>query len=154
METGFKVLDAMTKMPITATSNISITDAARLMVKHGVGSLLVVDRDQLRGIITEGDLTYRVIAKSLSPDKTLVSDIMTTDVVSLAPDMDIYDALVQMNNFEIRHAPVMHNSKLVGFLTQKDILKIQPDLFDLIVERMHIREEKEKPVYGDIRLIE
>ena len=154
METGFKVLDAMTKMPITVASSITVTDAAREMVKHGVGSLLVVDKEQLRGIFTEGDLTYRVIAKSLSPDKTKLADVMTTDVVSLAPDMDIYDALVQMNNFEIRHAPVMHNGKLVGFLTQKDILKIQPDLFDLIVERIQIREEKEKPVYGDIRLIE
>lgn len=154
METGFKVLDAMTKMPITISSSLSITNAAREMVKSGVGSLLIVDGDEVRGIITEGDLTYRVIAKSLSPDKTTVSDIMTTDVISLAPDLDIYDALVQMNSFEIRHAPVIHKGKLVGFLTQKDILKIQPDLFDLIVERLHIREESDKPIHGDIRLIE
>jgi hypothetical protein len=48
----------------------------------------------------------------------------------------------------------MHHGKLVGFLTQKDILKIQPDLFDLLVERIQIREESDKPVYGDIKLIE
>jgi signal-transduction protein with cAMP-binding, CBS, and nucleotidyltransferase domain len=105
METGFKVLDAMTKMPIIVLPNITVTQAAKTMMQHGVGSLLIVEGDHLKGIVTEVDFTYRVIAKSLPPDKTKVSDVMTTDVISLAPDMDIYDALVQMNNFDIRHAP-------------------------------------------------
>ncbi|HLP80037.1 MAG TPA: CBS domain-containing protein [Acidobacteriota bacterium] len=154
METGFKVLDGMTKMPITVPSSMSVGECARTMVKHNVGSLLVVDNGQLKGILTEGDLTYRVIAKNLSPDTVVAKDVMTADLITMSPDMDIYDAIVQMNNFDVRHAPVLHNGKLVGFLTQKDILKIQPDLFEVIVDKYHVREENEKPIYGDIKLIE
>jgi len=154
LETGFRVLDAMTKMPITIHQDATITECAQLMVKHDVGSLLVVENGKLVGILTEGDLTYRVIARSLSPDEVKVRDVMTSDVVTIPPHYDIYDALMHMNKFEIRHAPVLHEGSLVGFLTHKDILKIQPDLFDVLIDKVKIREESNKPVHGDIRLIE
>ena len=60
--------------------------------------------------------------------------------------MDIYDALVKMRDNNIRHLPVVENNEMVWLLTIKDILKIEPQLFELIVEKFELREESRKPI--------
>ena len=62
-------------------------------------------------------------------------------------ESDIYDALVIMRDENIRHLPVVNKGEMVGLLTLKDILKIQPALFELIVEKFELREEENKPVF-------
>ncbi|MBW2970751.1 CBS domain-containing protein [Candidatus Woesearchaeota archaeon] len=58
----------------------------------------------------------------------------------------MYDSLVLMRDYNIRHLPVVHKKELVGYLTIKDILKIEPQLFELIVEKFELREEHRKPI--------
>ncbi|MFT7615821.1 MAG: CBS domain-containing protein [Candidatus Woesearchaeota archaeon] len=148
MQTGIRVIDAMTKMPITVSADSTIEECAKRMDRDGVGSLLVMDGSKLAGILTERDLTRRVLAKALPPLTTTARDIMTTDIVYVQPDMDIFDAVMRMNDFDVRHTPVLHNGEFVGFLTHKDILKIQPDLFDIFVNKFSLREEDDKPIMG------
>lgn len=69
---------------------------------------------------------------------------MATDLVTISPGKDVYDALILMRNHDIRQLPVIEKNKLVGFLTSKDILKIQPELFDLFIEKYELREEQRK----------
>jgi len=146
METGVKVIDAMTKVPVTTVSTSSIVECAQIMQEHKVGSLLIVDNQKLKGIITEGDIVRRVVANGESAQALEAQDIMSTKIVSLSPDMDIFKAINTMNQFEIRHAPVMFRDDMIGFITLKDILKIQPDLFDFLVENMSVREAAEKGI--------
>ena len=61
---------------------------------------------------------------------------MTTKLVTIEPKADIFDAMMLMRDAEVRHLPVVENKKILGFLTMKDILKIEPQLFDLIVEKI------------------
>ncbi len=71
---------------------------------------------------------------------------MITGVVTISPDADIYDTLMEMKDSEVRQLPVLDKEKLVGLLTVKDILKIQPHLFELVVDRINIREASNKPI--------
>ena len=69
-------------------------------------------------------------------------------MITISPTKDIYDALKVMRDFNVRHLPVLDKGKFLGFLTIKDILKIQPQLFEIIVEKFELREESRKPVFG------
>lgn len=146
MKTGIKVVDAMTNKPVIASSNITITECAKLMKKFGIGSLLVREDKKIVGIITEKDFVVKILAKGKNPEDILTKDIMETNLVTIEPDKDIYDAMVEMQRSDIRRLPVKYNGKIVGFLTMKDILKIEPQLFDLMVEKMDLREESSKPI--------
>ncbi len=146
MKTGFLVGDVMTKRPITVAGTLSIQECARLMAERHVGSLIIVEGEVPKGIVTEQDFVRKVMARGKDAKAVKVSDIMATGLLAVTPDMDIYDAIVLMRDNNIRHLPVLHGKEMVGFLTLKDILKVEPQLFDLLVDRFELREESKKPV--------
>jgi len=142
MKTGIHVIDAMTATPIVVHPDSTIIACAQLMIKEGVGSVVVQEYDHLVGIVTEKDI-LRAVAEDRGID-TPVRALMRTNIISIEPHKDIYEALIDMRDNDIRRLPVVHNNKLVGILTQKDILRIEPQLFELIVEKLRIREEHHK----------
>jgi len=146
MKTGYKVTVAMTKSPITTTPENVLSDCAKQMESKHVGGLLIIDNEKLKGVITEQDIVRKAIAKGKDPKNTKVRDVMETKVITISPDKDIYDALVMMRDNNIRHLPVLHKNEMLGLLTIKDILKIEPQLFDLIAEKFELREERRKPI--------
>ena len=76
-----------------------------------------------------------------------VNDIMESDIKTITPEKDIFEALILMKEFNIRHLPVVDGSKMIGLLTLKDILKIEHQLFDLLVEKFELKEESRKPIH-------
>lgn len=146
METGYKVCDAMTRLPIVVSPETNLEDCAKKMAENKVGSLLIKEKDKLLGIITDADMVRRVLAKGIDPKITKVKEVMNTELTTISPEKDIFDALMLMKDKDIRQLPVMDGKKMVGLLTMKDILKIEPQLFDLLVEKMDIREEANKPI--------
>ncbi len=146
MRTGFKVGDAMTFNPISVSPDTTIEECAKIMKEKKVGSVLILDGKILKGIITEYDIVKKVVADSLDAKKVKAKDVMTKKPVTITPDKDIYDAMIKLRDNNIRHLPVTVDNELKGFLTLKDILKIQPELFDIVVEAIEIREENEKPL--------
>ncbi|HIH32208.1 TPA: CBS domain-containing protein [Candidatus Woesearchaeota archaeon] len=144
MQTGYKVLDVMTNKPIIASKEMSLVEAAKLMDEENVNSLLIEENEKAKGIITDEDLVRKVIAKGLDPKKARLKDVMSQDLVTIKSNRDIYDALILMRQNNIRQLPVVDNDKLVGFLTSKDILKLQPELFDIFAEKYEIREQNRK----------
>lgn len=146
MRTGIKVMDSMTKGLIVTKSSDSIRTCAKKMLKNGVGGLVIKDDGELLGMVTEKDIVEKIVAKNLDAEKTTVKDIMTKKLVTIDPSADLYDAFIKMRDEGIRRLPVVKNGEVVGLLTQKDILKIQPALFDLIVQKFRLREESGKPI--------
>jgi len=144
MQTGYKVIDVMTNKPVVAEKTDSLKDAAKKMVDANVNSLIIKELDKAVGIVTDEDLVRKVIAKGLDPKKTKVKDVMETDLITITPGKDIYDAMQLMRSHNIRQLPVLDKGKFVGFLTAKDILKIQPELFDLYIEKYELKEEQRK----------
>ncbi|MFH1505977.1 MAG: CBS domain-containing protein [archaeon] len=146
METGIKVMDAMTNKPITVDENLTLQKCAMIMESEDVGGLLITKDKQVSGIITEQDIVHKVVAKSQNI-KHPVKNFMETKLITIAPNDDIFKALELMKKKDIRHLPVEDNKKIIGLITMKDILKIEPQLFDIIVESYEIREESRKPVF-------
>ncbi len=146
METGYKVCDAMTKKPVTISPGSSMQECARLMAESHVGALVVQSGSSLAGLITEQDIVRKSVILNDAPHSRKVSDVMENRVHTISPEKDIFEALIMMKDLNIRHLPVMNGSEMVGLLTLKDILKIQPLLFDLLVEKFEIREQERKPI--------
>jgi signal-transduction protein with cAMP-binding, CBS, and nucleotidyltransferase domain len=151
MKTGFCVCDAMTKKPVIVPQSTSIADCARIMQRENIGSLVIGEKKRLDGIITEQDLVRKVLAKAIDAEKIPVSEIMVRQIFTVSPEIDLFDAIQMMDDYNIRHMPVIARKHVIGYLTLKDILRIQPQLCELIVDKFAIREESDKPVFNSRR---
>jgi CBS domain-containing protein/ribosomal protein S27AE len=143
MKIGIKVGDVMTRNFVSVKPDLSIAQCAKVMVKKRVGSVIVKHGDNLKGILTEGDIV-RTVAGKKNPAKIKVKDIMSKSPVTIGPSEDMYDALVKMRAKKIRWLPVTVKNSVIGLLTIKDILRIEPSLFDIVSEMNPIKEEIEK----------
>ena len=146
VKTGYTVGDAMTMNPITISGNKTLRDAAKIMSKEHVGSLLVTEEGKIIGILTERDIVKKAVATLGNPSLKKVKEVMATDLVTTTPDEDIFEAIRIMRDYNFRHLPVKHDGKIVGLITLKDILKIEPDLYEIMVEKIELREAERKPI--------
>jgi CBS domain-containing protein len=116
--------------PVTATSGLSVAEAAKKMRLHRVGALLVVDGEQLAGIFTERDALFRVIAEGRDPESTHLADVMTPNPRAIAPDRPFRHALHMMFEGNFRHVPVVEDGRLLGIISARDALG--PDLQEFV----------------------
>ena len=106
-------------LPSTST----IREAARYMVEHGVGSVLVLEAGGLRGIFTERDALGVFVATRRNPDFTKLADVMTEAPQTLAPDATPEDAARRMAAGKFRHMPVVDaDGKVLGVVSQRDLV--------------------------------
>jgi len=99
-------------------------EAAKLMAKHGVGSVLVTDKEgAIAGIFTERDLMVKVVAAGASPDATKLETVMTADVFTATPDQLVKDLRRDMRARHIRHVPVLENGKVLTVLSMRDLVR-------------------------------
>ncbi len=133
------VRDIMSRPPITARESDTTMTAAKLMVKHDVGCIIIIDKaGKPSGIITERDIVERVASKNLVPSDVKVTDAMSKPIIGVLPTTGVNDAAKQMNQSKIRRLAVIDGGKLVGILTMKDILEVTPALMDLISEKSRV----------------
>ena len=145
MRTGIKVGDIMTRNFASIKPTSSIIDASKEMIKKRVGSLVVMEGKQLRGILTERDIIWAMIKKSrVELNKISVMDIAKRKVHTIKPSADLTIALQKMKDTGYRRLPVLVKKEVIGVLTLKDILRVQPELFESAPEIMNIKEEAEK----------
>ena len=129
------------QQPITASAGISVAEAAALMREHKIGAILVVQGAKLKGIFTERDALFRVMAAGRDPKATKLSEVMTPNPRTIAPDRPFGHALHLMYEGEFRHVPVVENGRPLGMVSARDALG--PDLQQFISdldERTHIGE--------------
>jgi CBS domain-containing protein len=110
-----------------AKSSDNVRDAARMMSDKNVGAVAVLDSGRLVGIFSERDLMKRVVAAGLNPEKTVVGNVMTKDLVVGKPEDDINAALQKMHSVGCRHLPVVDSGNLVGMVSLRDLLEIDDD---------------------------
>ena len=108
--------------PITASTGISVAEAARLMKEHRVGAILVVQGSKLKGIFTERDALFRVMAAGRDPEETKLSEVMTPNPRTITPDRPFGHALHLMYEGEFRHVPVVENGRPLGMVSARDAL--------------------------------
>jgi len=117
------VRDTMTDNPRSLAASASVVEAARLMREEHIGSLPITEDEQLVGMITDRDITTRVVAEAADPKTTSVGDVYSRDLVSVKPDEDLADALQLMARHQVRRLPVVENGRLVGIVAQADIAR-------------------------------
>jgi CBS domain-containing protein len=115
------VRDAMTEAPQSIGASASVVEAARLMREHHIGSLPVTEDERLVGMITDRDITTRVVAESAVPETTSVGEVYSRDLISVEPNSDLEEALRLMARHQVRRLPVVENDRLVGMVAQADI---------------------------------
>jgi CBS domain-containing protein len=115
------VRDAMTAEPRSIGASASVVEAARLMREEHIGSLPIIDNEKLVGMITDRDITTRVVAEASDPKLTSVGDVYSQDLISVEPESDLEEALLLMARHQVRRLPVVDNGKLVGIVAQADI---------------------------------
>lgn len=115
------VRDAMTESPRSIGASASVVEAARLMREEHIGSLPITDDEKLVGMITDRDITTRVVAEAADPKTTSVADVYSRDLISVEPDNDLEQALQLMARHQVRRLPVVENGRLVGIVAQADI---------------------------------
>jgi CBS domain-containing protein len=116
-----KIKDIMTKSVASVNPTATLADAAKLMQQHNVGSIPVCDQNGVVGIITDRDIVVRNVATGGNPGSTQVKDIMTAQVTTAAPDMDVDDVSRMMASNQIRRVPVVDNNRLVGMVALGDM---------------------------------
>lgn len=148
MKYKIPVKEIMSIKPIVTKPNSSSLSAARLMAKHDISFLPVVEDKILVGLITEGDILKRVFIKNKNPKKVKIEEIMTKKPISVSPDDDVSTVAELMNSEKITKMPVTEGGKLLGCLTEKDLLKIEPGIIDVLFERLKLREPSLKITYS------
>lgn len=116
------VRGVMSKPVITVETDSSIQKAANLMAEKNVGSLVVFYRGKPVGIITERDVLEKIVAKGLDGSKVQVKEIMSKSLITANGDTSIIDAIRMMQKKKIRRLLVMGKGRLIGIVTQRDLL--------------------------------
>ena len=115
------VRDAMTENPRSIGASTSVVEAARLMRDEHIGSLPITDDEELVGMITDRDITTRVVAEAADPKMTSVGDVVSRDLISVEPDEELEEAVQLMASHQVRRLPVVENGRLVGIVAQADV---------------------------------
>ena len=136
------VLQRLTIARVTIDDNV--LTAAKMMSDAHIAALIVVDNDdKLIGIITERDLTQRVLAAGLDGQATKVGDVMTANPDTLAPDDSARDALELMQTRGYRHLPVAEDGKCVSIVSIRDLYASVKEALEKDIK------ETEAFVFGD-----
>ena len=150
-----RVADIMTNASVTESPADTLRSAADTMWRQQTGSLLVMDGDALVGIITERDV-MKAVAQGRDVDATPVSDVMTKDVLTIGPDTSAHEAARHMAARWIRHLPVLVEGRVVGVVSQRDLVGIfaamvqDPDGADLPSDQL-VREMRLARIeHGDL----
>ena len=117
------LLDSKGRQVISVAPNATVLDAVKLMADKAVGSLVVMEDDTLRGIVTERDYARKVIIRGRASDSTQVAEIMSSDVFTTTSDRTVQDCMEQMSVNAIRHLPVVEGGKVIGMISMRDLVQ-------------------------------
>ena len=116
-----KVSELMTSAPVSLRSGQPLTEAAKAMREQGIGSVLIVDDGQLKGLVTDRDIVVRAVADGRDPGQTPLADVCSPDLVTVEPNDDADTAVQRMREHGVRRIPVMDGGRPVGVLSIGDM---------------------------------
>lgn len=126
----------------TTAPDATVYDAIDIMTSRNIGALPVLEDERLVGIISERDYMCKVMLKGKSSRDTVVSEIMTRDVITVSPDRSVSDCMRIVTEHRIRHLPVVDGDELVGIVSIGDLVK-----WIIATQRMTI-EQLERYIVG------
>ena len=138
------VRDTMTGNPRSIDASASVVEAAQLMREGHIGSLPITHDGQLVGMITDRDITTRVVADAADHRTAPVGDVSSRDLITVEPDRDLDEALQLMAAHQVRRLPVVENGRLVGIVAQADVALSENEKTGKLVEAISEPSERER----------
>ncbi|MGQ9641664.1 MAG: CBS domain-containing protein [Candidatus Bathycorpusculaceae bacterium] len=117
------VRSVMAKPVITVDKGSSVYEVAKLMSEKSIGSIVVLEKGKPVGIATERDILQRVVAKGLNSSQVKIEEIMSRNLITVSGKTPIINAIRVMEKNKVRRLLVMEKGKLVGIVTQRDLLR-------------------------------
>jgi CBS domain-containing protein len=116
-----EVREVMTAAPESVRPETTLRQAARLMEGGDIGDVLVVENDQLRGIVTDRDMAVRAVAQGLDPSTATVGQVFTPSTVSISPTATVQEAIKLMREHDVRRLPVVESGRPIGIVSLGDL---------------------------------
>ena len=144
MKTAANLLKSKAHQPVhTIAPEASVFDAIKLMADKNIGALLVMEGEEVAGIITERDYARKIVLMSRSSKQTPVREIMTSAVMYVRPDQTSEECMVLMTENRLRHLPVVDDGRLLGIISIGVLVK------DIIAEQRFTIEQLEHYISGE-----
>ena len=128
---------------ISIAPNRPVFDALVILAEYKIGALAVLDGEKLVGIFSERDYAREVILKGRSSKTTMVSEVMSSNIISISPNSTVEEAMTKMSEKRIRHLPVMEGEKAIGMLSIGDVVK------ETIAYQQRLIKELESYIQGN-----
>jgi CBS domain-containing protein len=139
-----QVLEAKGSATFSLSPGATVYEALELMAKNDVGSVVVADGDCLLGIFTERDYARKLILQGRSSKDTPVSDLMTSNILTVSPTQTIDDCMAMITENRVRHLPVVEKGQLVGIISIGDVVKA------VIADQQRTIQQLSSYIAGDI----
>jgi CBS domain-containing protein len=117
------VSDIMSSPVVTVEGEVNVRDGALLMTDKRIGSIVITERGQPVGIVTERDMLERVVSLCRDPCETRMKGIMTSPLISTPSETNILDAMRKMRENRISRLLVMDKDKLLGIVSERDVIR-------------------------------
>jgi signal-transduction protein with cAMP-binding, CBS, and nucleotidyltransferase domain len=133
----------MKNNPTMIGIDATVAEAAKTMCHDEFGSVIIIDRNKPIGIVTEEDITCKVVAKDLRPSTVHVNEIMSTPLITVSADKTVGDAAHMMVKHKVRRLPVIDTKKnVIGIVTVRDLLTVSNELNELLEDLIEINREE------------
>jgi CBS domain-containing protein len=116
-----KIREIMTTSLVCLDASETVSDAAKAMKEHGIGDVLVMSSDELCGVLTDRDLTVRVLAEDRDPKSTRLDDVCSHEVATLSPDDDVDRAVQLVRERAVRRIPIVEKGRPIGVVSIGDL---------------------------------
>ncbi len=152
METKIPIRDIMTKKVITVDVGMDAVDISKKMMEKDVSCVIVVKSDKPVGIVSERDIVRKLVSTDAKSSSMTAKDLMTAPIVTVSEDTSLLDTTKKMAKKKIRRLPVMSQDKMVGIVSETDIIsvssemgRIRAEIIEMSRERALLREGKTIP---------
>jgi CBS domain-containing protein len=121
---GKRIREVMTSDPRSVEPATSVGEAARMLRTEDVGSLPIIERGRIAGMLTDRDIVLRVVAEGRDAESTRVADVASRELVTIDPDQSLEEAARMMSSHQLRRLPVVdEEGRLVGIVAQADLAR-------------------------------
>ena len=142
MKTVKDILRAKGSKVYSISPDATVYEALNRMADKNVGALLVLELEQIVGLISERDYARKTILKGGFSKETAVKEIMTTNVITVGPGEDLEECMELFTDKHVRHLPVIEDEKIIGIISIGDVVKGVIDYKEFIIQ------EQEKYIKG------
>jgi CBS domain-containing protein len=143
METDIPLRDVMVREVVKGAMNLNVMEAAKLMRKHDVDSIVVLNNGEPVGIVTEGDIIRELVSKDIKSSTVKLKDIMTTPLITASTNDRLSDIAKKMATERIKRIPVIDGGELVGIVADVNVISVSSEMNSILAELIEINARGE-----------